>query len=90
MAKLGTIEDNIRIVTRVDHFNPPSLQNDPMGAAAFVRQFAARGMVSMQSVGDACFETVYAGAGGMGLYSYDGNYYGLPGRDIDGPRKFRE
>ena len=60
------------------------------GATAFVRQFAARGMMSMQSIGDACFETVYAGAGGMGLYSYDGNYYGLPGRDIDGPRKFRK
>ena len=93
MVKLGVIEVQLRIVTRVDHLNPTGDPlAPPMGAMQFMRQFAALGVQPMQSYvyDNACFERVYAGAGGMGLYSYDGDYYGLPGRRIDGPRIFRE
>ena len=59
MAKLGVIEERLRVVTRVDHFNPPNVRNDPMGATKFLNQFAALGVSPMQALGDACFERVY-------------------------------
>ena len=55
----------------------------------FINQFASMGVVARDTVGDTCFETVYAGAGGLGLHTYDRDYYGLPGRQLDGLRVWR-
>ena len=84
---------SLRIVTRVNRsdptFLPAGLAADSMGSVSFMRSFASRGVYAAAELGDACFERLAVGAGGLGLHAYT-NDYAIPGREQGAMARFRD